>query len=207
MNSTLSQINKTEDDNQHSGGGKTKSPIGWVMVVAAISCVVGVTIPAIANLKINPAPQTQNRINGEATEIKPDETGSYIHAFEWAARVKLEELGIHHSLKVGSTADGKIEIRGKLSERLVGRYELFKSWYKSNPGFPEITDSVERVSALHDAAPKLKSVWFKEPAKAFFDDGSSGVVGEKTSNGWQILKISETEIVMQKHGNIVSIDY
>lgn len=190
--------------NRNSEGN---SPLGWVMVVAAVSCVVGVTIPAIANLKINTGSTEVNMPDQDHVDPVIEGSKSYMQAFEWAARVKLEDLGLHHSLKVTSTSDGQVLINGTLSSRHFGRYQIFKSWFKSKPNFPEIVDEVERISDLSNAVPVLKSVWFKEPATAFFHDGSSGVVGQKVSDGWQILKISETEIIIQKHGNIISLDY
>ena len=181
-----------------------------VMVVAAVSAVVGVTLPAIANLKLQPA-KSEKQL--EASVETPSQTrigalseAEYLEAFVWVARGKLEDLGIHHTLSVKVSGPNHIEISGNIAESFSGRYELFKHWFNNRENFPELQDKVQKVEVF-GAIPGVKSVWLGEKQLAFFDDGSSGGVGAMIGEGWEILKIDQLEIVLQREGTVVAVEY
>ena len=77
-------LNKEAVDSKTSGTGM----FGWIMIIAAIICVVGVTLPAIANLqslagKEVPTEQTTSGV-GDTVSNTLDNNQSYIEAFAWA---------------------------------------------------------------------------------------------------------------------------
>ncbi|MGI9350883.1 MAG: SctD/MshK family protein [Rhizobiaceae bacterium] len=181
----------------------------WVTGVAAVVCVLAVTVSAIANLAIpsfldsSPTDTKLEQQDGSAGLITRKD---YLESFAWAARIKLEDFSLQHSLTVTATNNGGLLVNGMVFQEHTDRYEHFKQWYLGRENFPPLQEDIQFVAAP-TPVPELKSVWFGETAIAFFNDGSSGSIGETIGNGWKILKIEETGIVLEQDGSIVSMEY
>ena len=121
-------------------------------------------------------------------------------------RVKLEDLGLNRTLNVIVIDEKTIKITGKVGTGFTRRYETFKRWYEARENFPVLVDEVERIKTL-GFIPNIESVWFGEVATAHFDDGSSGSIGSKVGNGWEILKIDELAIALHRNGEVISLEY
>ncbi len=180
-----------------------------VLVFSAIAAVIGVTLPAIANLKLG-SDKAKSPVSIEAkapeTRVGTLSTEKYLEAFAWVARGRLEDLGIHHSLTVNAAGPNHIEITGQITEQQSGRYEVFKSWFKKQENYPELRDKVEKVEVF-GLLPGVKSVWLGEKLMAFFDDGSSGGIGERIGENWEIVDIDQAEIILQRDGTIIAMEY
>ena len=188
--------------------------LNWLMIVAAAIAIAAIFLPGLANDYIQDRIHSAKVINEAEPEVQPQLSGTsgtitkekYIEAFVWVARGKLEDLGINQSLKVTGADDEKIEITGTIISNQKGRYEIFKSWFADNENFPELLDEVE-VLEVWGSLPGVKSVWLGEPALAYFDDGTTGRIGEEIGDGWEIVKIDQAAILLHKNGTLISMDY
>ena len=83
---------------------------------------------------------------------------------------------------------------------------ISKNWYLARQNFPRLDEEVQFVASA-GPVPDVKSIWFGETPTAFFNDGTSGGIGETIGNGWTILRIEETGIVLERNGSVISIEY
>lgn len=178
--------------------------------MAAIACVAGVTLPAIANLKLIPSETRVDPVvpanRSPETIDKQGSNAAYLEAFAWAARAKLEDLSLHHSVVISITEDDALKATGKITNGLAPRYDVFKNWYRSRKNFPDFLDEVEFLQSS-GLLPKLKSVWFGARETAYFDDGSSGVVGSIIGDSWEIVSIDQKSVKLTRDGATIAINY
>ncbi|MEM7216014.1 MAG: hypothetical protein AAF423_10765 [Pseudomonadota bacterium] len=181
-----------------------------VMVASALVGLAGVTFPAIADKKlsilrpeIRQSDQVERASERGFSELNRER---YLEAYAWSARIKLESLSLHHGIRVNVTEDKMLLASGNIPQNISSRYRLFKQWYSLQEGFPPLLEEVS-FSELTITPPALKSVWFHEPATAFFEDGTSGEIGGLVGEGWKILDIQPDELVLYKNGNTFLLQF
>ena len=150
----------------------------------------------------------ENTAPVEEIENKPAVLNSeeYMNAFVWTTRVRLEDLGLGKSLKVSSTPDGKILIRGALLPNHLGRYNIFKGWFQSRESYPPLVDEVSfiKTSGLF---PKIRSVWLGDEPTIHLANGKNAKVGSTFGDGWTVVEIGRLAMTLERNGTIIELSY
>lgn len=127
-------------------------------------------------------------------------------AFAWTVRVKLEDLKLNHKLRASTTSDGSIRVFGNISDKELPRWTSFLQWYDTSSNFPPLIRDVSRVG-VDNNLPKIKSVWIDDNPSVFFKNGVVGNVGSKIKDGWKIVDISNSSVMIERDGTVVSLTF
>ncbi len=130
----------------------------------------------------------------------------YLNAFVWTTRVHLQDLRLGNSLKVSTTPDGEILIRGTLLPGHAGRYDMFRAWFQSREAYPPLVDAVSFVK-LSDHFPKIRSVWLGENPVLHLDNGKDATVGSTMGDGWIIVEIGRLAMKLERDGAVIELIY
>ena len=133
-------------------------------------------------------------------------SSQYTEAYTWAVRSKLEDLNLHHRLRAISGTDGAINVIGQISSKEEKRWNSFREWYQARTGYPVLKDDV-RVSEAARDLPEIKSVWLDQSPTVFFQDGSKGGIGERIADGWTIVYIDRTAVLIERDGATITLAY
>jgi len=130
----------------------------------------------------------------------------HLEAFVWAARLKLQELKLHHRLKVETKESKALEIIGVVSKQEQKSWVSFLHWYSTREGFPILNHKVTAI-AVSGNIPELQSVWFGSNPTAYFQDGSFGNIGTTIHDGWKIIGIEPWAVFVERDSIIVTLGY
>lgn len=147
---------------------------------------------------------TSGKILGNTSQVTP--TKEIDEAFAWTVRVKLEDLKLNHKLRATPTSDGSIRVYGNISDKELPRWTNFLQWYDSSAHFPPLIRDISRVG-IDNNLPKIKSVWLDSNPSVFFKDGVVGGVGSKIKDGWKIVDINNSSVMIERDGTVVSLTF
>lgn len=146
----------------------------------------------------------ENAVSSEpATNFSASE---YLDAYVWTTRVRLDDLGLGRMLKVSSTEDGKILIKGTLLGAHAGRYSIFKGWFQSRTTYPPLIDEVEFLK-LSGVFPKVVSVWLGDNPLVHLDNGKNARIGNTLGDGWKIVEIGRLAMMLERDGTVIELAY
>lgn len=179
------------------------SKIGPSVIGIVLAVVVSGSIPFV-KASYQDAEHTPTKLIQPVTtaDIKVDN----IEPFIWTARLKVEDLKLHHRLTLQSDTQNRIEVLGKISPQEELQWNAFLTWYDTKEGFPKLVPQVT-ADAVSGNIPDLKSVWFHKDPVAYFQDGSFGGVGSVLQDGWEIKNIEPWAILIERDGAKISIAY
>lgn len=210
------EINNDEKMRSQIVPGNNADTIGSkpVSIVMAIALVLTVLVVSLVALKFMPAnnQSDQTAVNAVQTGPANQEQGKqfnnmeYLEAFAWTARLKLEDLKLNHRLKIATSIEEGLVIKGKISTEEVSSWNEFLAWYEEKPEFPALALDVT-TDAKTGNIPTLESVWFDKKPTAYFADGSFGNEGTILSDGWQIVDIESWAVFIRRKGTTITLPY
>lgn len=138
--------------------------------------------------------------------IPTSENQSHDRAYAWSVKVKLEDLGLNHKLRADTTNEGSIRVYGSISDKELPRWTNFLQWYDTKTSFPPLIRDVSRTD-VDTNLPKIKSVWIDDKPSVFFKDGTVGNIGSSIKGGWKIVDITNSAVMIERDGSVVSLTY
>lgn len=177
----------------------------WVsgLLVVLLAVIVSALVPFV-NAHLSKSDAKQTKIIERP--ISPKTFTKHIEAYAWTARLKVEELKLHHRLNVKVENENSISIDGNISKEETQNWDEFLAWYDTKPEFPTLSHQVE-ATAISGNIPKLKSVWFNENSTAYFTDGSFGNIGTIIQDGWEIKGIEGWAVFVERDEATITLSY
>lgn len=177
--------------------------LGPSVLVIMLAVVVSGSIPFV---KAHYDKKEATNISQREVEQQPKTNTENLDPFVWTTRLKVEDVKLHHRLKVSATPDNKVEISGSISPKEVENWEKFLAWYDTKDGFPALHHTVS-ANAVSGDIPELKSVWFHKDPIAYFQDGTFGSAGSILQDGWTIKNIEAWAVLIERDGAMVTLSY
>ena len=129
-----------------------------------------------------------------------------LEALAWTVRTQLEDLGIGDRVSVIPNLNGELKVIGKLTDRDEPAWNSFLQWYATRTGYPQLLQNIELTNAPDDV-PELNSIWLDDKPSVIFRSGSIGQVGSEIENGWIVVSISRSAVVLTRDGEYVTLTF
>lgn len=203
VQSFRAQFKNTEVVSVNDGNEKSKKIISSILGIALAVGISG-SIPFLS-AKISQDNVQPIEQDADTPASAPDIT-QHQEAFAWTAKLKLQELMLHHRLDITTTQTDGLEIKGSISLQEKERWTQFLDWYEARESFPELKHQVS-TTAVSGNIPNLKSVWFGSNPTAYFQDGSFGNVGTYIQDGWKVVGIEPWGVFVERDAVVITLGY
>ncbi|MEL6736737.1 MAG: hypothetical protein AAFO98_12875, partial [Pseudomonadota bacterium] len=156
------------------------------------------------NTEIAAMPVTAGSV-GDPEMASPENPGPQI-----TPRARLSDMLIEAGLEDVVTVDqldqSTIAVNGALPEREYNVWRTLREHFDSLPGQITVIDRVRVATAL-TSLPPVSYIRLSEPRSVQFVDGSSGEIGHRFDDGWTLVEIGETEMILRRNQETVRVRY